>query len=229
MEDGFPFILRYADSRIFHFHADPVSGGPQRNGHFPFRHVVFDCVFHQIEHHMIQIIFRSQYDAVRFKIQLDLHILFGRQRFQEGNGFFRHLCHVYRNRFSDIAVIHPAQIQQFLRHFLKAVAFMYDIGDKFPDRLLVHVLILNDTVCQQGNCGNRCFQLVGSIGNKLSALLLRGLQSLCQTVKLPPKFRHLIFSLCEEALGIVSFCDFLRHLRQRYDPLGKKTRHQNIR
>ena len=155
--------------------------------------VIFDAVFHEIEQDLIRIVLKGQNRAALFHTgrQLDRlpvgqrhkHTEHARERLPDVDDLvLTALCLVSRG---------PAEREQLLRHARQPVGLCADVGDEFPHRVCVH-LVLQDGVGQQLDRRQRRFELVRGVGDELPFGDLCLLQLVGQLVELRRQRRVLV-------------------------------------
>ena len=116
---------------------------------------------------------------------------------------FRNIRHLPVRLFPRV---HLGQRQELLRHAGQSVCLVADVLHKFPDGASVHVVLQNG-IRQQLDGGQRRFQFMRSIRNKLPPALLRGLEPLGQGVEFAGKHRQLVMPPQLHFVGVISLPD----------------------
>ncbi len=91
---------------------------------------------------------------------------------------------VHRRRGLQHAAVQPGQAEEVLRDAGEALRLPADVGDKLLGGFRVDVLRLQNGVRQKADGRQGGFQLVGRVGDKAAAGVLRGLEAVRQAVEL---------------------------------------------
>ena len=102
--------------------------------------------------------------------------------------------------------LRAGQRQQLFRHSVQPLGFVADVTYKFPGGLQIHVVLQNG-VRQQLNGGQGGFQLVRSIGDEPTALLLGILELFRQLVEFVSQDGQLIVASQVYLVGVVALPD----------------------
>ena len=177
--------------------------------------VVFDAVFHQVEDDLIQVVFQNQDGGVLVQLQAEGHT-------RPAGVRPKHLRHpLHRGRhIDDLALLGlggfgSGEGEKLGGHAVQAVGLVADVRYKFLHRVHVHVVLQNG-IGEQLDGGEGRFQLVGGVGDKLTALALRGLQPLRQVVEFLPQHGQLVAAAHVHLVGIIPLPD---HAHGGHDPV----------
>lgn len=106
----------------------------------------------------------------------------------------QHRQRVHHHRPLQHVAVQPGQAEQILCDTGEALRLLPDVCDKFPGRLPVDVLRLEDGVRQQPDGRQGRFQLVGGVGHKAAAGVLRSLEAVRQAVELLGQLGDLVMA-----------------------------------
>ena len=166
--------------------------------------VVFDGVFRQIVNHLVQVILAGEDGSLPFNLTGELHAPFLRHKAQHPRRAPDNRRNIDASRLLHRAAVQSGQAQQVFRDAGQALRLLPDVPHKLADGLSIHVPGLQDGVGEQANACQRRFQLVGGVGHKAAAHLLRGLQTVGKAVELPGNLRDFIVSAHLGPLSVVA-------------------------
>ena len=220
------FLRRDADTGICHL--QPHPGQPiaplhqlSRYGHNAAGLVVFDAVFHQIKNHLIQPVLVKQREKSRRNLvfQPNLGLKGG---FPQQIGYFAgQFVQIAARGRGGRAVVQSGQLQKPLGNSGQSVNFLVDIPQKFIHRLSADALGLQNRIGQQLDGGQRRFQLVRSVGNKLLPQLFGFLQPAGQLIEFAGQFGQLVLPVHMDSGVIVAAAHLANASHQPVNALAK--------
>ena len=182
--------------------------------------IVFDAVFHQIEYDLVKVVFQDQHGSVSGEVCI--HSDF-RLRGQSGQHPF-HLPdrggQVDDLRFRINIAVDLGQGQKLGGHAVQPLRLVADIADEFPDGFGIHVVLQNG-VGKQLDGGQRGLQLMGRVGYKPAALLLGGLEPVCQVVEFVAEDSQLIAAAHVYLVRIVALLNDAHGIHDPAHPAGE--------
>ena len=178
-------------------------------------YIVLDTVLHEIENNLIQVVFQNQDGTVSGQIRLDGHILLSCQRGQHPNHPLNGGGHIDDFGLLVLHTVNFGQRKHFGSHPVQAFRLVANVAHKLPNGFHIHVVLQNG-VCQELDGCQRCFQLVGSVGDEAVALLLRGLKPFRQIIKFIAQQGQLIVAANVHLVGIIPL---LNNPHGGHDPL----------
>ena len=174
-------VVRDADARVLHGEDDVLRRVLDRNMHLAAGSVILDAVFDEVEHDLIGVVLKGENGAVAVDLRSQLDLCFIRQRDEHPEDAGERDAEV-NDLVLDFGALGAVEREELLRHAREAVGLAANVGDEFAHRVGVH-LVLQDGVGQELDGGQRRFQLVRSVGDKLALLCLGFLQPVGQFVE----------------------------------------------
>ena len=148
------------------------------------RRAVLHGVVRQVVDNLMDLIPGGQHRAGPLRPVGQLRALLLSHQAHHPHHLLQHRQHVHHRRRLHHPAVQPGQSQQVLGDAGEALRLRPDVRDELPGGLRVDVLRLEDGVRQQPDGRQRRLQLVGGVGNKPAAGVLRGLEAVRQAVEL---------------------------------------------